>query len=137
MGDFSFAIYDPRHKKLFCARDRYGMRPLYYHYSPGHFFLFGSSPKSILVLPKVPYKINDGRVADFLVGELEWIDYTSTFFEGVFRLPPGHSATVSATSLAPSLENYLTTNTPRAFLRYSRKRLNVAFVCPTARSARC
>jgi asparagine synthase (glutamine-hydrolysing) len=43
----------------------------------------------------VPYKINAGRVADFLVPQLEWIDYTSTFFEDVYRLPPGHKMTVT------------------------------------------
>jgi asparagine synthase (glutamine-hydrolysing) len=58
--------------------------------------VFASAPKSILVLPEAPYVIDEGRIADFLVPELEWIDYTSTFFEGVHRLPPGHRAVVTA-----------------------------------------
>jgi len=95
LGDFAFAIWDPRHQKLFCARDHFGMRPLYYHHAPGKRFLFASDARAILVLPQVPYRINEGRVADFLVPELEWIDYTSTFFEDVYRLPPGHKATVT------------------------------------------
>jgi len=58
LGDFAFAIWDPRHQKLFCARDHFGMRPLYYHHAPGKRFLFASDARSILVLPQVPYRIN-------------------------------------------------------------------------------
>ena len=100
LGDFAFAVQDPRHRKLFCARDHFGKRPLYYHHAPGRRFLFASDARAILVLPQVRYAINQGRVADFLVQQLEWIDYTSTFFEDVYRLPPGHNATVTPTGLS-------------------------------------
>jgi len=99
LGDFAFAIWDPRHQMLFCARDHFGMRPLCYHHMPGRHFLFASDARAILVLPQVPYRINEGRVADFLVPELEWYDYTSTFFEDVYRLPPGHKAIVTPSGL--------------------------------------
>ena len=89
LGDFAFAIWDPRHQMLFCARDHFGMRPLYYHHSPGQRFLFASDARAILVLPQVPYRINEGRVADFLVPEFEWYDYTSTFFEERVSSPTG------------------------------------------------
>lgn len=95
LGDFAFAIWDPRSNTMFCARDHSGIRLLYYHHIPGKHFVCASIPRAILVLPQVPYQINLGRVADFLVQELEWIDYTSTFFEGVSRLPPGHKMTVA------------------------------------------
>ena len=104
LGDFAFALWDPRHQKLFCARDHFGMRPFYYHHAPGKRFLFASDARAILVLPQVPYRINEGRVADFLVPQLEWIDYTSTFFEEVYRLPPGHKATI--TSAGPTVVEY-------------------------------
>ncbi len=99
LGDFAFAIWDPRKQQLFCARDHFGLRPFYYHHAAGKRFAFGSDARAILVLPQVPYEINKGRVADFLVPQLQWIDYTSTFYEGVHRLPPGHKATVSSTRL--------------------------------------
>lgn len=95
LGDFAFAIWDPRHRALFCARDQFGMRPFYYHHTPGRFLVFASEPKAILVLPQTPYRINEGRIADFLVSELEGIDKTSTFFEEVYRLPPAHTLTVT------------------------------------------
>jgi asparagine synthase (glutamine-hydrolysing) len=53
----------------------------------------------VLVLPQVPYRINEGRIADFLVPQLEWYDYKSSFFDGVYRLPPGHTATITRSGL--------------------------------------
>ena len=99
LGDFAFAIWNTRQRILFCARDHCGMRPFYYHHRPGLHFVFASDARSILVLPQVPYRLNQGRIADFLVQELEWIDYTSTFFDDVYRLPPGHKATVTPAGL--------------------------------------
>ena len=95
LGDFAFAIWDPGQRTLFCARDPFGMRPFYYHHTPGRFLVFATEPKAILVLPQTPYRINEGRIADFLVSELEGIDKTSTFFEEVYRLPPAHTLTVT------------------------------------------
>ena len=94
LGDFVFAIWDPREQRLFCARDHMGMRPLYYHHAPRRFFAFASEPRAILALPQTPYRINEGRIADYLVNPLEGIDKTSTFFEEVYRLPPAHTLTV-------------------------------------------
>jgi asparagine synthase (glutamine-hydrolysing) len=96
LGDFAFAISDPRSQRLFCARDHSGMRPFYYHSVTGQRFVFASDARAILVLPEVPYQVNQARIADYLIPELEWVDYTSTFYEGVYRLPPGHRATVTA-----------------------------------------
>ena len=95
LGDFAFAVWDPRHQRLFCARDHMGMRQLIYHHSPGRFFAFATAPRAILVLPQMPYRINEARIADYLVEELEGIDKTSTFFEEVYRLPPAHTLTVT------------------------------------------
>ena len=50
-------------------------------------------------MTEVPWRINEGRIADVLVGELEGIDRTSTFFEGVFRLPPAHALVVTPQGL--------------------------------------
>ena len=95
LGDFAFAIWDPRAQALFCARDHMGMRQLIYHHSPSRFFAFATEPRAILVLPQTPYRINEARIADYLVQELEGIDKTSTFFEEVFRLPPAHTMSVT------------------------------------------
>lgn len=94
-GDFAFALWDPRAMRLFCGRDHFGVRPLVYHHGPGRFFAFASEPRAVLVLPQTPYRINQGRIANHLVTQLEGIDKTSTFFEEVFRLPPAHALLVS------------------------------------------
>jgi asparagine synthase (glutamine-hydrolysing) len=91
LGDFAFAIWDSRDLKFFCARDQFGMRPFDYHFSTDRCFVFASDPRAILVLPQVPYRINEGRIADFLVPELERIDFTSTFYEDIYRLHQSHS----------------------------------------------
>lgn len=89
-GDFAFVLWDPRVQRLFAARDHFGLRPLYYHYAAGRVCALASEPKAVLVLEAVPYRINEGRIADYLVSDLEGIDRTSTFFEQVLRLPPAH-----------------------------------------------
>ncbi len=141
LGDFAFAIWDPRHRMLFCARDHFGMRPFYYHHAPGRHFVFASDARAILVLPSVPYEINDGRVADFLVPELEWSDYTSTFYEGVFRLPPGHKAIVTSAGLdvieywrptpGPELGSMSDDDYRQGFLEVLTKAVDVRLRAPT------
>jgi asparagine synthase (glutamine-hydrolysing) len=98
-GDFAFVIWDPRQRRLFGARDPLGVRPFYYHHAPRRLFAFASEPRSILTLPQVPDRINEGRIADFLVSQLEGIDKTSTFYEQLFRLPPAHCLRVSPDGL--------------------------------------
>jgi asparagine synthase (glutamine-hydrolysing) len=93
-GDFAFAVWDRRRRRLFCARDRFGVRPLYVHHQTGRLFALASEPAAILVLEEVPYRINEARIADFLVSQLEGVDLTSTFFEEVSRLPPAHAMAV-------------------------------------------
>ena len=90
-GEFAFALWDPRQKKLFCARDGVGAKPFYYYHAPGRLFAFASRARSLVANPEVPFALNQVRIADYLVPHLQWIDFTSTFFEGVYRLPPGHA----------------------------------------------
>lgn len=116
LGDFAFAIWDPRAQKLVCARDRFGVRPFHYHFAPGNRFLFASNVRAIIGDPQVPYALNEGRIADFLVPELEWIDLTSTFFKDVYRLPPAHMIVVTANGV--EISEYWTPE-PGPTLHYS------------------
>ena len=99
LGDFAFVIWNPRQQKLFCARDHFGIRPFYYYHDPGRIFVFASEPRAILVLEQVPYRINEARIADFLVTQLEGIDKISSFFEDVYRLPPAHSLSITPAAM--------------------------------------
>jgi asparagine synthase (glutamine-hydrolysing) len=94
LGDFAFAIWDPRAQVLFCARDPAGVRPFYYHLSPSRLFAFASEAGALLGLPGIPRDIDQGRVVDALVARLEGIDATSSFYRAILRLPAAHSLTL-------------------------------------------
>lgn len=89
LGDFAFAIWDPREQRLFCARDHMGMRQLNYHYAPGKLFAFGTVDTALLAIEAVPGGLNEARIADFIT-DLEGFDFTSTFFNEIHRVPPAH-----------------------------------------------
>jgi asparagine synthase (glutamine-hydrolysing) len=94
-GDFAFVIWDSRQRRLFCARDHMGMKPLYY-FSCREFFVFASSAQAIFRIDGVHQDINQARVADFLIQDFEGIDTSCTFFEAVSRLSPAHTLEVNA-----------------------------------------
>ena len=98
LGDFAFAIWDPRTKITFCGRDQMGMRQLIYCHVAGQLFAFATEPRALLTIENTPKRINEARIADFLEG-LESIDFTSTFFEGMYRLPPAHCMRVDGEGL--------------------------------------
>ncbi|MCA1992895.1 MAG: lasso peptide isopeptide bond-forming cyclase [Coleofasciculus sp. S288] len=93
LGDFAFAIWDGRQQVLFCARDHFGVKPFYYHYKPGHTFIFASEIKAILCLPDVPRRLNEVRIAEYLASTLE--DKAITSYQAILRLPPAQTMTVS------------------------------------------
>ena len=90
-GDFAFAIWDPRERHLFCARDPMGVRPFYLHHQPGRLIAFASSADAVLAHGDIDRSLDEGRIADALIGETEGIDATCTFFKSVRRLPPAHT----------------------------------------------
>jgi asparagine synthase (glutamine-hydrolysing) len=92
LGDFAFAIWDKRQQHLFCARDRFGVKPFYYHYRAGQHFCFASEIKGVLCFPEVPHQINEARIADYLYPMLE--DPKATAYQGIFRLPAARTLTV-------------------------------------------
>lgn len=98
LGDFAFAIWDPRTKKLFCGRDHFGMRQLSYCHVPGRAFVFATEPRAVSTHKATPRSINEGRIVDFLL-DFEGINFTSTFFEDVYRLPPAHKLALTSDGL--------------------------------------
>lgn len=91
-GMFAFAIWDKRQNRLFLARDRYGVKPLYYHYRDGH-FLFGSEVKSILQHPDVSVSVSIEALNEYFSFQNVFTDLT--LFEGIRLLPAAHTLTVS------------------------------------------
>jgi asparagine synthase (glutamine-hydrolysing) len=98
LGDFSFAIWDVSHRHLFCARDAMGVKPFYYYYQPKEIFVFASEIKALLALQFVPRRLNELRVAHYLLSDLN--DERATFYRDIFRLPRGQSIKVSPNGIA-------------------------------------
>ena len=91
-GMFAVAIYDTQEHEVFLARDRTGIKPLYYHCGPSG-FLFGSEIKAILRVPGVPRRLDYQALADFLV--LGYPLAPKTMFLDVRELEPGTSLRAS------------------------------------------
>ncbi|WP_026182824.1 asparagine synthase (glutamine-hydrolyzing) [Leeia oryzae] len=90
-GMFAFAIYDRHLQTMFLARDRFGVKPLYYWISNHGMFAFGSEIKQFTVLPEWQARLNHQRAYDFLAFGMS--DHTDeTMFAGVYQVPPGHYA---------------------------------------------
>jgi len=91
-GMFALAIYDTQARDLFFARDRTGIKPLYYHSGPSGFF-FGSELKAILRVPDIPRRLNYQALGDFLA--LGYPLAPKTMFSDLSELEPGTSLRVS------------------------------------------
>jgi len=87
-GMWAFAIWDSRAEKLFCSRDRFGIKPFYYHFD-GERFLFASEIKALLESGFIERKPNNQTIFDFLAYWAE--DCTEdTFFSGIKQLRGGY-----------------------------------------------
>lgn len=86
-GMFAFALYDTATGELFCARDAFGIKPLYYAVE-GDRILFGSEIKGLLAHPHARRNLNERRLAHWLC--MEYLPDEETLFEGVRKLPAGH-----------------------------------------------
>ncbi|MBR5228101.1 MAG: asparagine synthase (glutamine-hydrolyzing) [Clostridia bacterium] len=86
-GMYAFVIWDIKNKKLFGARDCFGIKPFYY-YNENGVFIFGSEIKSFLPHPKFKKEINRKALKTYLTFQYSALE--ETFFEGVYRLNPGH-----------------------------------------------
>jgi asparagine synthase (glutamine-hydrolysing) len=85
VGDFAFAIWNRRNQSLYCVRDHFGIRPFYYYYKKGEWFLFATEIRALLAVPVVPRILNETRVADYLESFVE--DEEITFYQDIQRLP--------------------------------------------------
>ena len=92
-GMFAFAILDRESRTVFAARDRFGVKPLYYWYSPAGFLAFASEIKQFTALPGWEARLNRQRAFDFLAYAL--VDHTrETLFDGVCQLRGGEAVEV-------------------------------------------
>ena len=96
LGDFAFAIWDRRQRRLFCARDILGVKPFYYAMS-GRTFVCGSTIRVVVEASGAARSPNEGMVAEFLENAIT--SQEETLLEGVLRLPAAHSLSVGPDGL--------------------------------------
>jgi asparagine synthase (glutamine-hydrolysing) len=101
LGDFGFAVWDSRRRRLFCARDRVGVRPLFY-WQRGQNLVVSTDVRGVLAHPRLSKQPNEAQVAHLLANRFR--DRRETLYAGVLRVPPAHTLTVESGRL--SLERY-------------------------------
>lgn len=93
LGDFAFAIWDRPHRRLLCARDPLGMKPLYYRQG-GSTLRWASELDALTEDPLAPLAPNEGMVGEHLAGLVTHLE--ETVWRGIRRVPPGHALVVDA-----------------------------------------
>ena len=93
IGDYAFAIWDHRKRRLFCARDHFGIKPFYYSLLPDG-IVFSNTLDCVRLHPQVAHGLDDESIADFLLlgSNSNW---ASTTFASIKRVPPAHTLTFS------------------------------------------
>jgi asparagine synthase (glutamine-hydrolysing) len=86
-GMFAFAIWDVQDESLFLARDRLGIKPLYYAQTPAG-FAFASEIKALLAIPGFQRTVDLEALDQFMT--FLWTPDPQTVFRGVYKLPPAH-----------------------------------------------
>lgn len=92
-GMFAFALWDQDRQELFLARDRLGIKPLYYAQLPGGWFAFGSELKALQQHPSLPREIDLKALEEYF--SYGYIPDPRTIYQGVQKLAPGHKLVVS------------------------------------------
>lgn len=103
-GMFAFALWDPRQQRLFLARDRYGIKPLYYTRLQDGAFAFASEFKSLLALPGVSKALNCQALSEHFTFQNMYEG--RTLLQDIHSLEPGHDACLEPTSGALNIETY-------------------------------
>ncbi|MEO8657027.1 MAG: asparagine synthase (glutamine-hydrolyzing) [Bryobacteraceae bacterium] len=91
-GMFSFAIWDRTRRRLFCARDRLGIKPFYY-WTDGRLFAFASEIKALFEHPDIGARLDEETLPEYL--SFGYVSGQRTMFRGVRKLLPGHTMEIS------------------------------------------
>ncbi len=91
-GMFAFALWDRKRETLFLARDRLGVKPLYYSLLPDGRFVFGSELKVLLACPGLDRKMDPFAIEEYFA--YGYVPEPRTIYRGASKLPPGHCLTI-------------------------------------------
>ena len=103
-GMFAFALHDRHQQTLFLARDRLGVKPLYYATLDDASLVFGSELKSLLAHGGLPLQIDPLAVEEYF--SLGYVAEPRTIFKRALKLPPGHTLTVRRGQPVPQPEEF-------------------------------
>lgn len=121
-GSFAFIILDLEEGKLFGARDRFGVAPLYFHHDDD-FLVFGSELKSLIDLPFVSKKVSKSAVYDYLVLGVSERNQQS-MFRGLNELLPGSAFTTLLPKGNTKIWSYFQLNSDSKVESYSRNKVS-------------
>ncbi|HHQ13525.1 MAG TPA: amidotransferase 1, exosortase A system-associated [Chromatiales bacterium] len=103
-GMFAFGLWDGNRKRLFLARDRLGIKPLYYAFLPCGSLIFSSELKGLLQHADLPRRLDPLAVEEYFA--LGYVAEPRTILDGVSKLSPGHVLDVGAGELRATPESY-------------------------------
>lgn len=115
LGDFSFAIWDAKRRRLFCARDHFGVK-LFYYSRAASSIVFSNTPACVRQHPAVSGRLNDLAIADFLLFDGNQ-DPATTSLADLQKLPPAHALTLERQNISTRRYWDLSVTTP---VHYSR-----------------
>ena len=102
-GMFSFALWDAKSRTLFCARDRLGIKPLYYYFD-GRVFVFGSEIKALLEHPEISARFDPSLLSEYLA--FGYVSGERTLFAGIRKLMPGHTLRIKVDEFKPEIRQF-------------------------------
>jgi len=100
-GMFAFAIWDARQQRLFCARDRLGIKPFYYYWD-GRLFAFASEIKALLEHPAISPALEEDLLPEVLA--FGYASGDRTLFRNIRKLMPGHRMLLDLSNPRPQLQ---------------------------------
>lgn len=103
-GMFAFVLWDRNRQQLFMARDRLGVKPLYYSLTPNGDLIFGSELKALQQHPHLPRQLDPQAIESYFA--LGYVPEPKTIFRDVFKLEPGHSLTIQHGQTLPPPHKY-------------------------------
>ena len=120
IGDFAFVIWDKRLRRLFCARDHFGVKPFFYA-RVGNSFIFSNVMNTLRRDSRVSDALNENAVGDYLAFGLNQ-DLTTTIFRDIQRLPAGHTLSLANRAIttrrywAPLVKDEIRFRDPQAYV---------------------
>jgi asparagine synthase (glutamine-hydrolysing) len=103
-GMFAFALWDRNRQKLFLARDRLGIKPLYYAVLPDGWLIFASELKALLIHPRLPRDIEPTAVEDYFT--FGYVPDPRTILKNAAKLAPAHVLGIERGRTVPSPREY-------------------------------